>query len=143
MRWSLFIPDKGRFGTFHLKDDMLWQVMGGSGHCQIVTSLDQDVTVDVLTAKSCRNSNCTFRMIIKSSSLFDRINKDDLNYSYWQILSLVCPLKNHVTVFFIPSILKRLQRWQVSWMRSIVFKTWLINYEKSTKNFTLSDFLYS
>ena len=69
--------------------------MGGSGHCQIVTSLGQDVTVDVLTAK------CTFRMIIKLSSLFDRINKDDLNYSYWQIVSLVCPLKNHVTVFFI------------------------------------------
>ena len=69
--------------------------MGGSGHCQIVTSLGQDVTVDVLTAK------CTFRMIIKLSSLFDRINKDDLSYSYWQIVSLVCPLKNHVTVFFI------------------------------------------
>ena len=75
--------------------------MGGSGHCQIVTSLGQDVTVDVLTAKCCQNSNCTFRMIIKLSSLFDRINKDDLNYSYWQIVSLVCPLKNHVTVFSI------------------------------------------
>ena len=72
--------------------------MGGSDHCRIVTSLDPDVTVDVLTAKSCQNSNCTFRMIIKSSSRFDGINKHDLDFSYWQILSLVCPLKNHVTV---------------------------------------------
>ena len=28
---------------------------------------------------------------------FDRINKLDRDYSYWQILSLVCPLKYHVT----------------------------------------------
>ena len=28
---------------------------------------------------------------------FDRINKLDRNYSYWQILSLVCPLKYRVT----------------------------------------------
>ena len=75
----------GRVCLFYTEADL-----GGSGHCQIVTSLDQDVMVDVLTAKSCQNSNCTFRMIIKSSSPFDRINKDDLNYSYWQIVSLAC-----------------------------------------------------
>ena len=28
---------------------------------------------------------------------FDRINKLDRDYSYWQILSLVCPQKYHVT----------------------------------------------
>ena len=28
---------------------------------------------------------------------FDRINKLGRDYSYWQILSLVCPLKYHVT----------------------------------------------
>ena len=76
----------GRVCLFSTKADL-----GGSGHGQIVTSLDQDVTVDVLTAKSCQNSNCTFRMIIKSSCLFDKINKDDLNYSYWQIYRLFAP----------------------------------------------------
>ena len=52
-------------------------------------------------------------MTMKSSSRFYRINKLDRDYSHWQILSLVYPVKYHVTAF-ISSILERVQRWRVS-----------------------------
>ena len=45
---------------------------------------------------------------------FDRINKLDCDFSYWQILSLVCPLKKPRDIAFIQSILERVQRWWVS-----------------------------
>ena len=48
--------------------------------------------------KSCRNSNSTFCMAIKLRLVFNRINKVDRDYSYWQILSLVCPLEFQVTL---------------------------------------------
>ena len=32
-------------------------------------------------------------------AIFDRINKLDRDYSYWQILSLVYPQKYHVKLF--------------------------------------------
>ena len=50
--------------------------------------------------KSCRYLNCTFCMTIKSSSRFDRIGKINRDYTYWQILSLVCLLKHRVTFFY-------------------------------------------
>ena len=37
-------------------------------------------------------------MTIKSSFRFDRMNKLDHDFSHWQILSFVCPLKYHVTL---------------------------------------------
>ena len=37
-------------------------------------------------------------MTIKSSSRFERIKKLDRDYLYWQILSLVCPLRYDVTL---------------------------------------------
>ena len=37
-------------------------------------------------------------MTIKPSSRFNRINKLDRDYPQQQILPLVCPLKNHVTL---------------------------------------------
>ena len=55
---------------------------------------------------------------MKLSSLFDRINNLDRNYSYWQIISHVCPLKYHVTAF-ISSILERVQRGRVSRIRRV------------------------
>ena len=42
-----------------------------------------------LWRKSCQNSVWTFCMTMKSSSRFDRINKLDRDYLYWQILSLI------------------------------------------------------
>ena len=86
------------------------------------------------------NSICMFCMTMKSSSRFDTINNLDHNYSYWQILSLVCPLKY-------PSILEKVQRWWALWIRSINFSafthaqnfaveswwTYQIDLSKSTK----------
>ena len=57
---------------------------------------------------------------IKSSSRFDRINKFDRDYSYWQILFIVCPPEKPRDIANGPSILRRMQRWRVSWIRSIV-----------------------
>ena len=57
-------------------------------------------------------------MNVISSFPFERINKVDRDFSQWQILSFVCPMKYHVPLLaFIPSIVNRLQRWRVSWMR--------------------------
>lgn len=50
--------------------------------------------------------------------LLSRINKLDRDFLYWQTLSLVCPLRKSCDFAFIPSALKRVQRWRVSWMRS-------------------------
>ena len=43
---------------------------------------------------------------LKLSSRFGRINKLDCEYSYWQILSLVCPVQYHLTSRFYPIIPK-------------------------------------
>ena len=86
------------------------------------------------------NSICMFCMTMKLSSRFDTINNLDHNYSYWRILSLVCPLKY-------PSILEKVQRWWALWIRSINFSafthvqnfaveswwTYQIDLSKSTK----------
>ena len=77
--------------------------------------LEATATVDVRTA--CNNdvklvgtrTAYTFWTTIKSTSRFDRINKFDCDYWYWQILFIVCSLRNHLT----------LQRWRLSWIRSI------------------------
>ena len=41
-----------------------------------------------------------FRQKIESSSCFDSINKLDHDFLHWQLLSVVCPLRNHVTLLF-------------------------------------------
>ena len=56
--------------------------------------LDAAATVDVLTA-----SNDDVKL--KLSSPFEKINKLDCDYSHWQILSLVCHLKVHVTLLLL------------------------------------------
>ena len=61
----------------------------------------------------------TLCITINSSSHFERINNFNCDFLFWQILALVCPLKNHVTLLLPISILKHMQRWQVSWIRSI------------------------
>ena len=63
----------------------------------IVTLQYSVATVNVLMANSndvnLANTLDNFEIVVS----FDRINKLDRDYSYWQILSLVCPLKYHVT----------------------------------------------
>ena len=65
----------------------------------IVTFFNAEATVDVLTAS---NNDINFveiqPYIFKSLFRFERINKVDRDFSYWQILSFVCPLKYHVTL---------------------------------------------
>ena len=51
--------------------------------------------------------------------VLSRINKLNRDFFHWRFFSLVCPLRNHVTIAFIPSVLERVQRWRVSWVRSI------------------------
>ena len=52
---------------------------------------------------------------------FEKINKLYRDYSCWKILALYClSPKMPRDIAFIPSILKRVQIWRVSWTRSIV-----------------------
>ena len=48
-----------------------------------------------------------------------RINKLDHNFLHWQILSLVCSPEKPCDSAFIPSVVKRMQRWRVSWISSV------------------------
>ena len=63
----------------------------------IVTLQYAVATVNVLMANSndvnLANTLHNYEIVVS----FDRINKLDRDYSYWQILSLVCPLKYHVS----------------------------------------------
>ena len=62
----------------------------------IVTLQYAVATVNVLMANSndvnLANTLDNFEIVVS----LDRINKLDRDYSYWQMLSLVCPLKYHV-----------------------------------------------
>ena len=124
-RLCLLILDNRKRRTFYLKDNngKLWVDV------IVVIFFNAVGTVDVLTA-----SNDDVKLVetwtvyfanVKLPYRFEKINKLDRNYSYWDILSLVCPLKYRVTFFFIPSILERVQRWRVSWIRSITSCYWL------------------
>ena len=63
----------------------------------IVTLQYAVATVNVLMSNSndvnLANTLDNYEIVVS----FDRINKLDCDYSYWQILSLVCPLEYHVT----------------------------------------------
>ena len=68
----------------------------------IVTFLDAVATVHVLTASNIDEKleeirPVHFCLTIKSSSRYEKINKLDRDYLYWQTLSLVCPMKYDVT----------------------------------------------
>ena len=80
--------------------------MGGGDHCYFFNAV---ATVDVLTE---RNNNVNF---VETQIRFERIYKVDRDFSYspWMPRDIA----------FIPSILKRVQRWQVSWIRSFVSKS--------------------
>ena len=80
--------------------------MGGGDHCYFFNAV---ATVDVLTE---RNNNVNF---VETQIRFERIYKVDRDFSHspWMPRDIA----------FIPSILKRVQRWQVSWIRSFVSKS--------------------
>ena len=59
---------------------------------------------------------------IKSCSFF--VVKNDCDFLYWKNLSLVFTPQKPPAIAFILPVLKREQRWQASWIRSVnVFKT--------------------
>ena len=59
---------------------------------------------------------------IKSCSFF--VVKNDCDFLYWKNLSLVFTPHKPPAIAFILPVLKRVQRWQASWIRSVnVFKT--------------------
>ena len=43
----------------------------------------------------------------------------DRDFLYWKNFSLFCPPEKPRDIAFIPSVLKRVHRWRVSWIRSI------------------------
>ena len=96
---SLFILDDKKWRNFYLNDGKgkLWvevdhcYFFGRSSDCRCLHSMQW-------WRKTWKNSSCTFRMTIKSSSRFERINKLDRDFSCWQILSLACLLKYHATL---------------------------------------------
>ena len=70
-------------------------------------------------------------LTIKSSSRFETIKKLDRDYSFWQILSLFCSLKYQVTLPY--TSITCVQRWRISWIRSIVStraKDWRVKKKK-------------
>ena len=77
-----------------------WQVMGGSDHRYSFS--DAVLTAHVLTASNKNVNRAETRAVhfatLKSSSRFKKIKKFLRDYLYWQILSLVCPLKYHVSL---------------------------------------------
>ena len=88
-----FVYPRQQERPFHLKDDnvKIWvEVI-------IVTFQSAVATVNVPMSNnndvSLANTLDNYEIVVS----FDRINKLDRDYSYWQILSLVCPLKYHVT----------------------------------------------
>jgi len=109
---SLFILDNRKRRSFHLKDDnvKIWMEV------IIVTFLYVVATVDVLMANS-NDVNLTKPRYAHFTWPWDR-------YSHvWPLV-----LANFITcllpeiprdIAFIPSILERVQRWQVPWIRSI------------------------
>ena len=51
--------------------------------------------------------------------LLSRINKLNRDFFHWQCFSLVCPLRNHVTRFYLISPWARAKMMDMSWIRSI------------------------
>ena len=111
---TLFILGNRKWITFYIKDDngKLWvEVI-------IVIFFYGIVTEDVIVVSNndvnfIETQRIHFAWLNRSLFRFERINKVDLDFSQGQILSFVFPLKYHV---YLPSILKRVQRWWVSWI---------------------------
>ena len=53
-------------------------------------------------------------MITSTHYLLSRMNKLDCDFLYRKNLSLVCPLRNHVTLLLSHQSFKRVQRWRAS-----------------------------
>ena len=72
--------------------------------------ISQALAGDQQNSKIQNSTYSTLYITINSPSHFKRINNFNGNFLHWQILSLVCPLKNHVTLLSSHSILKHMQK---------------------------------
>ena len=54
--------------------------------------------------------------------LLSRINKLNRDVFHWQVFFTCFPPEKPREIAFIPSVLERVQRWRVSWIRSILEK---------------------
>ena len=87
LRLSLFILDNRKWRPFHLKDDnvKIWVevIIVTLQYAVATANIPMSNSNDVNLANTLDN----YEIVVS----FDRINKLDRDYSYWQILSLVCP----------------------------------------------------
>ena len=108
-RSSLFILNNRTWRTFYVEDDNgnLWVKIspptpppGENDHCYFSrSSSDRKMSSEqVIMSQTCRNLNCTFCMTMKLSSRFERLKKLDRDFLHWQILFIVFPLRNDVTL---------------------------------------------
>ena len=76
---------------------MLWEIMDGSDHCCFFGCIQ--ATANVLTASNTEAGLVvTHDYKVVASTRLKRIKKLDRDYSHWQMLSLACSLKYHVTL---------------------------------------------
>ena len=120
---TLFILGNRKWITFYIKDDngKLWVEViiviiiffYGIATEDVIVVINNDVNF-------IETQRIHFAWLNRSLFRFERINKVDVDFSQWQILSFVCPLKYQWIFAFIPLMLKCVQRWWVSsWIRSI------------------------
>ena len=81
----------------------------------VMTSTVATASKKVKMVTSTHNLPISYFILKVIHFLLSRINKLDRDFLYWKILSLVGPLRSHVT-----SVLEREQRWGASWVRSIL-----------------------
>ena len=119
--WSNFFysrqPKREELSTFKDDNGKLWVEV-------IIVFLDAVAAVDVLTAGNNDVKLVETRTVqiarLESSSRFDRINKLDRDYySIGKFFHLFASWNDVTLPGFIPSFLKRVKRWRVSWIRSI------------------------
>ena len=117
--WFRYSKRQNMNWAFHLKDKN--------------DKLPVEATVDVLTASKnvvnlVENRTVNFEWLLRFKNrrfVLIRINKVDLDYSYWQNWSLVFPMNltpQWPDISFVPLITKRVQRWRT--LRLIGRESW-------------------
>ena len=110
------------------------------GHWSTVATAYKKVTMitstHILTLSSLRWKGLHF--------LLSWINKLNHNFFYWQFFFTCLPPEKPCDIAFIPSVLERVQRWQVSWIMAIVeLKKQKKNKKKTATPSWHSPFKYS
>ena len=104
--------------------DWIWQIMGENDHCYFSRcSSDCKMSSEqVIISRSCQNLNCTFCMtiILIVLSLWENKQTWPRFLALANFIHCLFPEKpRDIINANIPPILRGMQRWQVSWIRSI------------------------